>query len=81
MSPIYLLGCDRCGNETEVMQSFSAELPLCCGERMRYLPTCPAKIEIKDQAGNRTYSSGYKDGYAKDFRRRLATRRQAEVLS
>lgn len=65
--PIYLYSCGKCGKEVETLQSFSAEPPLCCDEAMKRLPTCPAKIEMKGSP----HSKGYKEGYAKDYRRRL----------
>ena len=65
--PLYDVRCEKCKKEVEVLQSFSAEAPLCCDEPMRILPTYfPAKIDIKG-----AHSQGYKEGYAKDYRRRL----------
>ena len=64
--PIFLFQC--CGKEIEVIQGIDEDSPLCpdCGAKMDKLPTSPAKIEIKG-----IYSKGYKEGYAKDYRRRL----------
>jgi len=64
--PVYEYFCEECGKKVEVLQSLSGEAPLCCDEPMSKLPTFPAKIEIKG-----THSKGYKEDYAKDYRRRL----------
>lgn len=69
--PLYEYYCEECGKQVEVIQSFSGEPPLCCGEPMHKLPTFPAKIEIKDKGRIKTHSKGYKEDYAKDYRRRL----------
>ena len=78
MSPLYDFGCDECGSEKEVVQRFAEEPPVCCGRPMHWLPTCPAKIDIKDKGGTRAYSKGYKEGYAKDYRRRLQESQEAK---
>ena len=65
----------------EEIQSYDAEAPLCCGLPMSRLPTLPAKIDVKTKSGIKVRSKGYKEGYAKDYRRRLADRRGAEVVS
>lgn len=69
--PIFLFGCDRCGGEREAIQSFASNAPICCGAPMVRLPACPAIIEIKGAGGVKAHSKGYKEGYAKNYRRRL----------
>jgi len=79
--PIYLYGC--CGKEIELIQGIDKETPECpdCGAKMKRLPTRPSIITIKDGGGIRTHSRGYKEDYAKDYRRRLAERRGKELVS
>jgi len=64
--PLYDYCCEKCGEKVEVLQSLSGKAPLCCGKPMNKLPTYPALISMKG-----THSEGYKEGYAKDYRRRL----------
>lgn len=64
--PIYEYQCEECKGIVEKIQSFDSDAPLCCGVAMSRLPTLPAKINIKG-----THSKGYKEGYAKEYRRRL----------
>ena len=79
--PIYLYGC--CGKEIEVIQGIDEDTPKCpdCGAKMKRLPTSPAVITIKNEGGTPLRSKGYKDDYAKDYRRRLAERRGKELVS
>ena len=69
--PLYVLGC--CGKEIEVIQGIDKNTPICpdCGARMERLPTSPALIAMKGNGGTRSYPRGYKEDYAKDYRRRL----------
>ena len=71
MSPLYIYGC--CGKEIEVIQGIDKDSPECpdCGAKMKRLPTSPAIITIEWQKGVRSRSKGYKEDYAKDYRRRL----------
>jgi len=64
--PIYLYECERCDKWIQVIQSLSGEPPICCNEAMRRLPTFPAKIGMKG-----IHSQGYKEGYSKEYLRRL----------
>ena len=78
MSPIYLYGCDRCNGKREILQGISDDAPICCNEPMTRLPTCPAKIEVKDKRGIRKYPEGYKEDYAKDYQGRLQGRKETK---
>ena len=69
--PLYDYYCEECGSKKEVLQSFSGEVPLCCGQPMSKLPTYPAKIDVRIKGGTRTHSKGYKEGYYKEYQRRL----------
>lgn len=75
--PIYRYSC--CGKEIEVLQGINEDSPLCpdCGTKMEKLPTSPAIIRIEDKGGVPLRSEGYKEDYAKDYRRRLAERRNS----
>ena len=79
--PIYCFKC--CGEELELIRGIDEDTPNCpdCGAKMQKLPTSPAMIIIEWQKGVKTHSKGYKDDYAKDYRRRLAEKRGEEVLS
>ena len=79
--PIYRLGC--CGKEIEVIQGIDEDTPDCpdCGAKMKRLPTSPAIITIEWQKGICSRSEGYKEDYAKDYRRRLAEKRGEELVS
>ena len=81
MSPLYRFGC--CDKEIEVIQGIDKENPLCseCGIPMQKLLTSPAIITIRGKDGIRSYPRGYKEDYAKDYRRRLQDRQEAKVLS
>jgi len=69
--PLYRFSC--CGKEIEVIQGIDKDTPLCpdCGAEMKKLPSAPAIIKIVNEGGIRTHSKGYKEDYAKDYRRRL----------
>lgn len=69
--PFYIFGC--CGKEVEVIQGIDKDTPICpeCGAKMKRLPTSPAIIRINRKGGVTIHSKGYKDDYAKDYRRRL----------
>lgn len=69
--PVYLFECERCRGKKEVLQNFSGEAPICCGEPMNKLPTHPTTIKIKAAGGVSIHSPGYKEDYAKNYRRRL----------
>ena len=79
--PLYIYGC--CGREIEVIQGIDKDSPECpdCGAKMKRLPTSPAIITIEWQKGVRSRSKGYKEDYAKDYRRRLAEKRGEELVS
>ena len=79
--PLYIYGC--CGKEIEVIQGIDKDSPECpdCGAKMKRLPTSPAIITIEWQKGVRSRSKGYKEDYAKDYRRRLAEKRGEELVS
>jgi len=76
--PLYRFGC--CDKEIEVVQGIDKETPLCpeCGANMKYLPTCPAVITIREKGGTRVHNKGYKEDYAKDYRRRLQEKTVAQ---
>ena len=69
--PLYVFEC--CNGEMEVIQGIDKDTPLCpdCGAKMRKLPTYPAIIRINMDGGVRVHSKGYKEGYAKEYQRRL----------
>jgi len=69
--PIYRYGC--CGKEIEVIQGIDKDTPLCpkCRAYMQRLPTSPAVITMVDKGNIPLRSKGYKEDYAKDYRRRL----------
>ena len=68
--PVYRFCC--CGNEVEAIQGIDKDTLKCpkCGAKMKKLPTFPAVIKMKAD-GIRDYPQGYKEGYAKEYRRRL----------
>ena len=74
--PLFDYQCEECKGIVEVIQSYDAEAPVCCGSPMSRLPTLPAKIDVKIKGGIKTHSKGYKEGYAKEYRRRLQEARQ-----
>lgn len=69
--PIYLYECERCQKEAEVIQVIPGKAPLCCGASMNRLPTSPAKIQIKAKGGVKIHSKGYKEGYSREYLKRL----------
>ena len=73
--PLYVYECKECKGIEEMVQSYDAEAPICCGVTMSRLPTLPAKIDVKVKGGIRTHSKGYKEGYAKNHQRRLEDER------
>ena len=77
--PIYIYQCGECKGINEVIQSYDAEAPLCCGLPMSRMPTLSAKIDVKTKGGIKVRSKGYKEGYAKDYRRRLQERKGVGV--
>jgi len=60
-----------CEKVEEIYQSFDGEPPVCCGQPMTKLISRPAMIRIEDTGGVRIHSKGYKEGYYKDYQRRL----------
>ena len=56
---IYEFKCDKCGGVIEKVQPYEADYPMCCGELMRKLPTCPAMVYWKNDGG---YPSNIRQG-------------------
>jgi len=75
--PIYVYECKECKGIGEMVQSYDAEVPICCGSPMSRLPTLPSKVDVKTKGGVKVRSKGYKEGYAEDYKRRLQERRQS----
>ncbi len=71
--PIYPFHCGVCGDDLEVRQSFWAKAPECCDSQMERLIAPPAVIRVIDESGNRIYSKGYKEGYAKEHMESIET--------
>jgi len=69
--PIYDFDC--CGKRVEVIQGMNQKPPECptCGKAMKMVFTTPAIITVVENCIPQR-SKGYKDAYAKDYRRRLA---------
>ena len=74
--PLYDYRCGICKQVKEVYQSFSGDALVCCGVQMDRLLCSPSIIAIKGEGGVKVHSKGYKEGYAQDYQRRLAERRE-----
>ena len=49
--PIYEFHCEKCHKEMDLVQSFNAETPMCCGVQMVRTPSFPAMVKIKGSGG------------------------------
>ena len=69
--PLYLFSC--CDKEYEVIQGRDEDFPIChyCGAKMKKTPSSPAIITIRGEGRAPTHSKGYKEDYAKEYKRRL----------
>lgn len=43
--------------------------PTCCNTLMSRIPVAPAVITMKGKGGVRTFSKGYKEGYALEYQK------------
>jgi len=68
--PIYVLKCSKCGVTTEKILPIG-ETAYCCETPMRWQPTAPSRIQMCEAGGVKRHTQGYKDDYAKDYRRRM----------
>ena len=71
--PVYELRCPGCDNEVEKIQGMDAGNPSCevCGRTMVKMPTSPSLIRILKTGGTPVRGKGYKEDYAKQYRKRL----------
>lgn len=71
--PIYLYQCEECGRELELVQTIGGKYPMCCDSSMDKLPTSPSLVRFEGKGGTRTFSKGYKEGYAKEYQKDIET--------
>ena len=48
--PIFEIGCEVCGKELEVVQSYGV-IRLCCGKAMKMKPTSHSMFKVKGMGG------------------------------